>query len=270
MSSESSKVFTKENLDKYLNELSKEYKRIGGRKLPVEIVLIGGAAIIENYGFREMTTDIDAILPSVSIMKDAINRVGDRFGLPNGWLNADFTQTDSYSLSLVQYSIPYKTFNQVLNVRMVTGEYLIAMKLRAGRKYKNDLSDIIGILAEHKSANKPISYEMIDEAVNDLYGGWEQFSEDAVSFIRNIIKETDLITAYKQTRDDEKNAREILLDFQDDYPDVLNAKNISNILKNQTKRTQKTSVIEKLEKKKHELESMRPKQKKSRSDREER
>lgn len=154
MSTENSKVFTKENLNLYLNELSKEYKKLGGRKVPVEIILIGGAAIIENYGFREMTTDIDAILPAVSIMKEAINRVGDRFGLPNGWLNADFTKTDSYSRQLSQYSVPYKTFNQVLNIRTVAGEYLIAMKLRAGRKYKNDFSDIVGILAEHQSNKK--------------------------------------------------------------------------------------------------------------------
>lgn len=48
MSSENSEVFTKENLDRYLNELSKEYKRRGGRKIPVEIVLIGGAAVLES------------------------------------------------------------------------------------------------------------------------------------------------------------------------------------------------------------------------------
>lgn len=270
MSFESSKVFTKENLDMYLNELSKEYKRMGGRKLPVEIVLIGGAAIIENYGFRDMTTDIDAILPSVSIMKDAINRVGDRFGLPNGWLNADFTKTDSYSLSLVQYSVPYKTFNQVLNVRTVAGEYLIAMKLRAGRKYKNDLSDIIGILAEHQSVQKPISYEMIDVAVNNLYGGWENFSEESVSFIHSIIKENDFTSAYSQTRHDEKRAKEILLEFQDDYPGILDEKNISTILNNREKQTQKTSIISKLEKKKQELNATHAKPKRSRSDRDDR
>ena len=76
MSTENYEVFTKENLSMYLSELSKEYKRLGGRKIPVEIILIGGAAIIESYGFREMTTDIDALLPSVSIMKEAINHVG--------------------------------------------------------------------------------------------------------------------------------------------------------------------------------------------------
>ena len=248
MSTDNSKVFTKENLDLYLNELSKEYKKMGGRKVPVEIILIGGAAIIENYGFREMTTDVDAILPSVSIMKEAINRVGDRFGLPNGWLNADFTKTDSYSLRLSQYSVPYKTFNQVLNVRTVVGEYLIAMKLRAGRRYKNDLSDIVGILAEHQATQKPISYEMIDTAVKNLYGGWEKFSEESVSFIRGIMQEDDYISAYAQTQHDEKRAKEILLDFQEDYPGVLDEKNINSILNKRIKQAPKASLLEKLKK----------------------
>lgn len=121
MSSNNSNKFNKNNLDNYLNELSKEYKRLGGRKTPVEIILIGGAAIIENYGFRDMTTDIDAILPSMSNMKEAINRVGDKFGLSNGWLNADFMKTSSYTDKLFQYSVYYKTFNQVLNVRILSG-----------------------------------------------------------------------------------------------------------------------------------------------------
>lgn len=267
MSTENSKVFTKENLDMYLNELSKEYKKMGGRKFPVEIILIGGAAIIENYGFREMTTDIDAILPAVSIMKDAINRVGDRFGLPNGWLNADFTKTDSYSMRLSQYSVPYKTFNQVLNVRTVSGEYLIAMKLRAGRKYKNDLSDIVGILAEHQAMQKPISYEMIDSAVKNLYGGWENFSEEAVSFIHGIIKEKDYISVYEKTRGDEKQAKEILLDFQEDYPGVLDEKNINSVLNKRTKQASKASLLEKLKK---EQDASRLQTKEAHNDREDR
>ncbi len=246
MSIDNSRVFTKENLDMYLNELSKEYKKIGGRKVPVEIILIGGAAIIENYGFREMTTDIDAIIPSVSIMKEAVNRVGDRFGLPTGWLNADFTKTDSYSARLSQYSVPYKTFNQVLNVRTVYGEYLIAMKLRAGRRYKNDLSDIVGILAKHQAALKPISYEMIDTAVKNLYGGWEKFSEEAVSFICGIMKDNDYISAYTQIQHDEKRAREILLSFQENHCGVLDEKNINSILNKQTKQTSKSEVLAKL------------------------
>lgn len=37
MSSESTNYFTKENLDDYLKDLGKEYKRLNGKSLPVEI-----------------------------------------------------------------------------------------------------------------------------------------------------------------------------------------------------------------------------------------
>ena len=162
--------FTKENLDTYLKELAKEFRRLNGKRVPAEIVLVGGAAILTNYGFRDMTTDIDAIIHATSSMKDAINHVGDKFDLPNGWLNADFMHTGSYSPKLDEFSVYYKSFYGVLSVRTIEAEYLIAMKLRSGRKYKNDLSDVIGILAEHKKKGEPITFEKIDAAVVTAVG----------------------------------------------------------------------------------------------------
>ena len=99
----SSNTFTKENLDTYLKELAKEFRRLNGKSMPAEIVLVGGAAILTNYGFRDMTTDIDAVIHAASSMKDAINMVGDKFDLPNGWLNADFMHTGSYSPKLDEF-----------------------------------------------------------------------------------------------------------------------------------------------------------------------
>lgn len=49
-------TFTSGNLDEYLKEVAKEYRKMGGKSMPAEIILIGGAAVIANYGFREMTT----------------------------------------------------------------------------------------------------------------------------------------------------------------------------------------------------------------------
>lgn len=113
------KTFTKENLDNYLKELAKEFRKKNGNKVPAEIILIGGASILINYGFREMTYDIDAIIKSSGVMKDVINAVGDRFGLPVGWLNTDFVKTESYTPRLVEYSKYYKTFSNILQVRTV-------------------------------------------------------------------------------------------------------------------------------------------------------
>ena len=159
MSSEKQVEFTKENIDVYLKELAREYRKQAGKKTPAELVLIGGASVLINYGFRNMTTDIDALIQAASAMKDAIHHVGERYGLPNDWLNADFMRTPSYSAKLAQFSVYYKTYSNIVTIRTIAAEYLIAMKLRSGRQYKSDLSDILGILAEHEKRGTPITLE---------------------------------------------------------------------------------------------------------------
>ena len=227
----SSNSFTKENLDTYLKELAKEFRRLNGKRVPAEIVLVGGAAILTNYGFRYMTTDIDAIIYAASSMKEAINHVGDKFDLPNGWLNADFMHTGSYSPKLDEFSVYYKSFYGVLSVRTISAEYLIAMKLRSGRKYKNDLSDIIGILAEHEKKGMPITFEKIDAAVENLYGSWDSFPEDSKPFIEDALKNGDFENIYATVKNDEIESKDILIDFEKDYPKVAKESNINDILK---------------------------------------
>ena len=65
-------VFTKENVDFYLKELGKEYRKLNGKGTPAELILIGGASVLVNYGFREMTTDIDVLMHAASTMKSFI------------------------------------------------------------------------------------------------------------------------------------------------------------------------------------------------------
>ena len=230
MSSDDRIVFTKGNIDTYLKALAKEYRKLGGRKLPAEIVLIGGASVLISYGFREMTTDIDALIQSASTMKEAIDYVGDMYGLPRGWLNEDFKRTASYTPKLIQHSEYYKTFYGVLTIRSVSGEYLIAMKLRAGRQYKNDLSDILGILAAHERRKRPLTMNMIDDAVTDLYGSWEEIPDDAQEFIKNAMKDGDYDRMLLEIRESEKATRTILLDFEDSYPGKTNTENVNDII----------------------------------------
>lgn len=236
MSSENSNYFTKENLNTYLKELGKEYKKINGKSMPAEIILIGGAAILANYGFREMTTDVDAVIHAVSSMKEAVNYVGDKYNLPNGWLNADFMKTDSYSSKLDQYSVYYREFSNVLTVRTVSAEYLIAMKLCSGRKYKKDLSDVIGILAEHEKRGEPITMDRIDKAVTDLYGGWDKISEDSKIFIEEAMGKGNFEKAYAEISAEESKAKGLLINFEQNYPGVTNTANVNDILKNLKKK----------------------------------
>lgn len=231
MSTENANVFNKDNLDFILKELAKEYKKAGGGKMPAEIILVGGAAVIEKYCFRYMTTDVDAVICAADAMKDAINHIGDRYRLPNGWLNSDFRKTSSYSSKLLEYSSFYKAFNQVLNVRIITGEYLIAMKLRAFRQYKNDLSDIVGILAEHKKRNDPMTFERIEKAVKNLYGSWDDFPDGAKDFIVNTLSAENYEQIYNLVRQNEKDAKEVLINFDNKYPGTLKADNAESVLK---------------------------------------
>ena len=227
----SSNSFTKDNLNNYLKELAKEYRKLAGKDMPAEIVLVGGAAILTSYGFRDMTTDVDAIIHAASSMKDAINKVGDKFDLPNKWLNTDFMRTGSYSPKLDEVSVYYRRFSNVLTVRVVTDEYLIAMKLRSGRKYKNDLSDIIGILADHERNKKSLTMEMIDKAVEKLYGGWSDFPADSKSFIETAIQNGNFAEVYASVKTEEKESKEILIDFEKEYENVANDSNVDDILK---------------------------------------
>ena len=43
------KPFTKENLDGYLKELAKEFRKKNGARMPAEIIMIGGASILINF-----------------------------------------------------------------------------------------------------------------------------------------------------------------------------------------------------------------------------
>mgnify|MGYP000846014337 CR=1 FL=1 len=228
MSSEIS--FTQENLDFYLKELAKDYKKLAGKSMPAEIILIGGASVLANYGFRDMTYDIDAIITASSAIKDAINHVGDKYGLPNGWLNTDFSRTKSYTPKLIEFSVYYKTFSGILTVRTVAAEYLIAMKLRSGRRYKNDLSDIVGVISEHHSKGKPLSYEQIDKAVCDLYGSWDCISGELRAFTLSLLEQSADPSLYARYRESENQAKDILLEFERQYPNVANEDNIDAIL----------------------------------------
>ncbi len=224
-------VFTKENLDAYLKELAKEFRKLNGAAMSAELILIGGAAVLANYGFRDMTADIDAVIQASSAMKDAINRVGDKFKLPNGWLNADFMRTESYSAKLAEVSTYYKTFSHILEIRTISAEYLIAMKLRAGRKYKNDLSDIVGILAEHEKRGTPLSRERITHAVETLYGGWAKMPMDAKQFIDDVMQNGSYAEIYAAVSEQEKQAGELLIKFEKNYPHVVTDENAEEIIK---------------------------------------
>lgn len=221
--------FERDNLDKYLKEVCKAYKKRAGKQMNAEIVLVGGAAIVVNYGFRAMTMDMDAVINGASVMKDAINAVADEYGLPNGWLNDDFIKTASYTRKLREISEYYRTYSNVVEIRTVKGAYLIAMKLKAARQYKYDLSDVVGILAEHERNGNPISIEDVQSAYKELYGE-EQLSPFSQAFIEKVFAEGNFEKQYSKIRAEEERTKDNLIEFNDKYPETLNKDNFDDIL----------------------------------------
>ena len=226
----SDKPFRKEDLDLYLKELAKEFRKRNGKTIPAEITLIGGASILINYGFREMTYDMDAIMDAASSIRDAITVVGDRYSLPHGWINDDFMKTDSYTPRIVQYSRYYRTYSNIMTIRTVTGEYLVAMKLRSGRQYKFDLSDIIGILWEQEKNRDPLSLERIKKAVEDLYGSYDVLSENMKQFVEKAVRDGKYKETYARVRRAEAENKENLLEYQEEKPGVINGDNVDDII----------------------------------------
>ena len=231
-------IFSKNNLDLCLRELAKEFRKLNGKSMPAEIILIGGASVLINYGFRDTTYDMDAIIISSSVMNQAIDRVSDKLGLPNGWLNTDFMRTKSYSPKLIEHSTYYKTFSNILTIRTITAEYMIAMKLMAGRKYKNDLSDIIGVLKHHEETGTPIALAQIKEAVETLYGSWSALPQSSVEFIEQTLEKKNYIEAFEKIRGSEKMNSAVLRAFEADYPGILSESNLDEILRSATQMLQ--------------------------------
>ena len=220
---------SKENLDTYLKALGKRFRKLNGAKFPAEIVLIGGASVLVNYGFRDVTYDADAIIFASSVMKEAITYVRDTFSLPHDWLNEGVKKTESYSEKLVEVSLYYKTYSNVLTVRTVAAEYLIAMKAMSGRQYKYDLSDIVGILMEHERNGSEISREVIDKAIEKLYGK-KQLPDVSQRLLNDVFKHENYEKYYVKIRESEKVAKEYLVEFDRENPGDLKGESINSII----------------------------------------
>ena len=162
--------------------------------------------IILNYSFRISTIDIDCLDVNDALMNEIINEITNKYQLPNGWINTDFTKTNSYTPKLIQYSSFYKSYsNSALVVRTIKDEYLIAMKMVAARKYKHDYSDIYGIIKE----NKALTFDKIKTSIINLYGNADVVSEEMMSFVEKLFSDSSLI--YSDIEKQETETKETLL-----------------------------------------------------------
>ena len=182
---------------------------------------------------------MDAVINAASSMKDSINYIGDKYNLPNGWMNDGFMRTDSYTPKIAVFSRYYRTYSNAVTIRTASGEYLIAMKLKSGREYKYDRSDVIGILWEHEERGDPLTFSRIRQAVADLYGSYDALTDGVKLFIERALEDGDYEKMYSRVRQAEAENKENLLEYQEKKPGVIHTDNISDIIAALKKRKEK-------------------------------
>lgn len=223
----------KENAYEILKAFAKEYRKQNGESIPAEIIIVGGGSIMLNYDFRDFTQDFDIMVSSAGNIKDIIRKVAEEYNLPDDWMNTDFKNTISYSEKLRTFSKHKYSFNHgSLEIRTVNDEYLIAMKMMSAREYRNDVSDIIGIILSARKENKYISIEEIENALKVLYGDKKHIREELFHQVDIYTKmdSMDLGIAYKEMKDKEGQTKEDLVEIDEKYPGIINEKSIDSIL----------------------------------------
>ena len=114
------------------------------------------------------------------------------------------------------------------------------MKLMSARQYKNDISDIVGILKEEKGNGNSITLDTIKTAVCNLYGDWNSLPQYSQNLITEIMENDEYDKLYEQYRIQEKSVKKSLIEFDDKYPSVANEDNISQIIDSLKNKSTKT------------------------------
>ena len=85
--------------------------------------------------------------------------------------------------------------------------------------------------------------EQIEKAVSDLYGSWDQLPEASQAFIQSVFQDGRFEQLYSQMAADEKETRSLLIQFEQNYPDVLKQENADCVAQNLQKKTNRASLL---------------------------
>ena len=172
-------ILSKENILKYLEELSRE---IGKEGLKGEILVFGGAAMILAFNARPSTKDVDAIFQPKSKIYELSKKIAERHGLPENWLNDSvkgFVRSDLFDYNL------FVRFEN-LSVYIPEPEYLLAMKsisMRIGVE-SSDIDDIKYLLKHLKLKNTDDIFDIIKK-----YYPRDQIPQKTYYAIEEILQE---------------------------------------------------------------------------------
>lgn len=135
---------TSTEIEKYLSEVSDE---LAAKDVIGEICIYGGAAMCLAFKARPATKDIDAVFEPVKVIRGAINKIGEKYGLNEGWLNF------AVKIFVVKHETDILFDFSNLKVYVPTADYLLAMKVLALRAESFDADDV-KFLIKHLNLKK--------------------------------------------------------------------------------------------------------------------
>ena len=164
----------------YLAELGQELQHLGVQH-PIRILLVGGAYMLTQIHNRPTTNDIDVLLKDVDdtttsplyrTFKAAVRTVASRNQIPSTWINdviGDFLR----DTGTVPQGVLWRRY-AMLEVYVPPGEYILALKLLAGRQ--KDWDDIYALCQHLKFQTRKQAQQLVDryipnkqvQQINDL------------------------------------------------------------------------------------------------------
>lgn len=165
----------KEEIRQCLEELNDELRAMNVKG---EVCLYGGAVMCLVFDARPSTKDVDAVFEPVRYIRRAAGRIAERRGLDKDWLNYAVKMFVVPHERRILFDMPH------LKVFTPSPEYLLAMKVIAGRANTPDLVDIKFLIRELSLR----SAEQILEIVRDYYPH-QQVKPETQTFITDLFDE---------------------------------------------------------------------------------
>lgn len=127
----SEKQFTRARIITALEALGEE---LAGQGVQGQVFIVGGAAMALAFSTRRVTKDIDAVFEPKALIYQAAERVAERLGLPEDWLN------DGVKGFLPGVDRDARPLPGIRGIEVTSGSarYLLAMKLLAMRFGEDD------------------------------------------------------------------------------------------------------------------------------------
>lgn len=127
----SEKQFTRARIVTALEALGEE---LASQGIHGQIFIVGGAAMALAYSTRRVTKDIDAVFEPKAVIYQSAERVAERLGLPDDWLNDG---VKGFLPGVDKDARPLPGIRGI-EVTSASPRYLLAMKLLAMRFGEDD------------------------------------------------------------------------------------------------------------------------------------